>query len=107
NFLDLIKPGNSDQVIRMFHQIIETEAVELVFALIARQMKDLYLVKMDTNSVQIPSWKASKLKSQANAFTAEELKHFISSLADIDIEAKTSKSDLVSSLDLLFVKSLE
>ncbi len=107
SFLEMIRPGNSTQVIKIFHQIIETEAPELVFALIARHFKDLYLVKLNEGSLSIPSWRASKLKSQANSFTEEQLKQFINSLAKIDIEVKTSKASLVSSLDLLFVKSLE
>lgn len=106
-FLEMIRPGNSGQVIKVFHQIITTEAPELVFALIARHFKDLYLIKMDSAGTNLPSWRASKLKKQADSFTEESLKGFINSLAKIDIEVKTSKSDLVSSLDLLIVKSLE
>lgn len=106
-FLEMIKPGNSAQVIKILHEIIKTEAVELVFALIARQMKDLYLVKTDINSIQIPSWRLSKLKNQANSFTTSQLQEFINKLALIDIEVKTSQADILSSLDLLIIKNLQ
>lgn len=106
NFLEIIRPGNADQTIKTFHKVIEKEPIELVFALIARQMKDLYLVKSG-NSSQIPSWRESKLINQASKFTSENLKQIIGKLTEIDVEVKTSKANLVSSLDLLLIKQLE
>lgn len=63
--------------IRSFHEIIKTEAVEFVFIMIA--------------------WKFKKDKKY----------NLISKLADIDYEVKTGKADLISSLDLMFIKELE
>ena len=50
---------------------------------------------------------AEKLKIQASKFGLEKLKQIISELADIDIEVKTSKADLLTSIDLLMVKQLK
>jgi DNA polymerase III delta subunit len=47
------------------------------------------------------------LKYQAEKFGLEKLKQIIGQLSDIDIEVKTSKADLLTSLDLLIVKQLE
>lgn len=83
-FLDLIKPGNSIQIVKTFHKIIETEAPEFIFAMIVWKLKKNYLTK--------PSPEIAKM---------------INDMAIIDFEVKTGKANLVSSLDLMFIKSLE
>ncbi len=70
--------------IKSFHEIIKTEAVEFVFIMIAWKFKKKYLIK-----------------------PTPEVKQMINKLAQIDVDVKTGKADLISSLDLLFVKSLE
>lgn len=107
SLMDMIMPGNSSQVIKTLHKIIETEAVEFVFVLIAKHMRDLYWAKTDLSSMPYPSWRSSKLKNQADKFTTNNLQLIINELSEIDVLVKTSKADLVSSLDLLFIKSLE
>lgn len=107
NFLDNIYPGNSESVLKTFHKILETDPPELVFSLIAKQLRDLYWVKVSPNTTAIPPWKTSKLNRQASRYSIENLKHFINSLTEIDVSVKTGKNDLVSSLDLLLVKQLQ
>lgn len=107
SLMDMIRPGNSVQVIKTLHKIVETEPVEFVFVLIAKLMRDLYWAKTDLSSMPYPPWRSSKLKQQSSHFTIQQLQQFISSLSEIDIKVKTSKADLLSSLDLLIVKSLE
>lgn len=106
-FLEHVYPGNSGKVLKEFHQIIERDAPEFLFSLIARQLKDVYWVKVDPRSTGFPDWKLNKLKYQADKFTEEKLRMFINRLAEIDVEVKTSKTDLVSSLDLVIIKQLE
>ena len=107
SFLEHLYPGNSNNAVKEFHQVIEREAPEFVFSLIAKQFRDLYWIKTDPSEIQYQSWRIAKLKRQASMFTSGELKELISLLADIDIAVKTSKSDLVSALDLMIVKQLE
>lgn len=107
SLIDMIRPGNSAQIIKTLHKIVETEPVEFVFVLIAKLMRDLYWAKTDLASMPYPSWRSSKLKNQSDKFTTEQLKQLVNSLAETDIKVKTSKTDLLSSLDLLIVKSLE
>ena len=83
-FLDSIKPGNSAQVVKMFHKIIETEPPEFIFAMIVWKLKKLYVAK-----------------------PAPWVVKMINDLAAIDIKVKTSKTNLVSALDLLMIKELE
>lgn len=107
NFLEHIYPGNSATVIKEFHTVIEREATEFVFTLIARQLKNLYYIKSAPKRVPFQDWQIARLKRQAEKFTPEQLRELIGMLAEIDIKVKTSKADLVSSLDLLIVKQLE
>lgn len=100
NFLDNFS-------IRLFHEAIKTEPVEFVFSLLAKRFRDLYWVKIDPNSIPYPSWRVGKLKSQSLKFKEETIKEIINRLAKIDIEVKTSKANLISSLDLLIIKHLE
>ncbi|MGA2910714.1 MAG: hypothetical protein ABSE04_02885 [Candidatus Microgenomates bacterium] len=107
NFLDGLYPGNSEKSIKQFHKLIEKEPPEFIFTLIAKLFRDLYWVKVDALSIPYPSWRVGKLKPQASKFTIEELKNLIDKLADIDIKVKTSKTDLLSALDLLIIKNLQ
>jgi DNA polymerase III delta subunit len=107
NFLDSIRPGSGISSVVQFHKIIEGEAPEFVFSLIAKRFRDLYWVKTDPESLSLASWQVSKLKSQSKDFKPEELKEIIEKLAEIDINVKKGKADLVSSLDLFMLKQLE
>lgn len=107
SFLELLHPGAGASSVRQFHKVIETEPVEFVFTLMARQLRDLYWIKIDSISTGFPSWKIGKLRNQASRFSIEKLQEIIGLLADIDIKVKTGKADLVSSLDLLILKQLE
>jgi hypothetical protein len=75
--------------------------------MLARHLKDLYWVSIDPKTNQYPSWRLSKLKSQAEKFEGGKLTRIISDLSDIDILVKSSKADLLTELDLLMVKQLE
>ena len=100
NFLD--KPS-----IKLFHEVVKNEPVEFVFSLLARRFRDLYWAKVDSKSLNCPVWQVAKLKKQSQKLTAPQLQELIGELAKIDILAKTSKADLLSSLDLLFLTKLE
>jgi len=107
SFLGAFYPGNVKKILELLHQIIKNEPIEFVFHLLARQLRDLYWVKVDLASLPYPSWRISKLKSQANKFSKGLLKEFINDLARADIDAKTSKTQLIDSLDFLIVTKLE
>lgn len=86
------------------HEVIKTEAIEMVFALLASRMKDLYWAKVGI--LPYPSWRVSKLKSQGSKFSEETLKEVIQEMAEIDVNSKLGKENLLSSLDMLMVKKL-
>ena len=107
NFLDGLYPGNSERSIKQFHKLIENEAPEFIFTLIAKLFRDLYWVKVDEKSLPYPSWRIGKLNLQSSKFSPEQLIDIIFHLAEIDIKVKTSKAEIVSELDLLIIKKLQ
>jgi hypothetical protein len=107
NFLDAITPGNPERLVKTLHAIISKEPIEFIFSMIARRIKELYWVSMDPESIGYPSWRLSKLKSQASKFKEDQLKELIETLARIDFESKTGQADLVSELDLTLLTKLQ
>jgi hypothetical protein len=106
-FLESLYPGNSKRPLKLLHELTGTSAVELVTFMLARHLKDLYLVCVDPKTTIYPAWRLSKLKSQADHFSVDKLREIINSLSEIDIKVKSSKADLLTELDLLIVKQLE
>jgi DNA polymerase III delta subunit len=106
-FLESLVPGNAERSLNLLHTVLENEPPEFVFAMLARHFKDLYWVKKDPSNIPYPSWRVSKLESQASKFSIKQLKSFISKLAKTDVEVKTGKNDLLRSLDLLVMSELE
>lgn len=107
DFLDSFFPGNSKKSIKILHALLGKEPVEFVFALLARHLRDLYLAKVAPQKLWYQPWRVQKLKRQASLFKEDRLKEIISSLAQMDIAAKTSKEALGDSLDLLIATRLE
>lgn len=83
------------------------EPRELVFAMIARQIRDIYWVLADEKTLTYPSWRISKLKKQANFFTISRLRGLIKTLANLDLGVKTGKVDLPTAIDLVLAQSLK
>lgn len=106
-FLDSFYPGNFKLCLTLFHEVIDSEAPELVVALLARHLKDLYIAKVYPESLTLPPWRAKKLGSQADKFTDTKLQSVINLLARADFESKTGQSGLTESLDLLIMTKLE
>lgn len=105
--LDSLYPKNSKKILKLLHQTLENQPVEFIFALISRHFRDLYWVKVDPKTLELPGWRLLKTKKQASLFSEEQVKDIIYNLTEADIEAKTSKSSLISSLDLLIATKLK
>lgn len=72
-----------NMTIKGFHELLKTQAAEYILAMMAWKFKQSYL--------RNPSEKNAKL---------------ISELAEIDVNSKTGKVDLIQAIDLLLVKKL-
>lgn len=107
NFLDSFYPGNTKNSLLLLNEIVKKDPIEFLFTLLARHLRDLYWLKIDPKALNYPPWRLSKLKRQTSKFSEEKLKEIITGLADADIKAKTSQTDLKDSLDFLIISKLE
>jgi hypothetical protein len=108
DFLYSFYPGNAKHVLTLLKRVLEKEPVEAVFGLLSRHIRDVYWAL--ENPKRLPykeAWRISRLVSQSKKFKAEGLKRIISSLADIDLKAKSSKAKLNDSLDQIIITQLE
>lgn len=106
-FLESFYPKNSKEVLTLLNKLAESEALEFVFALLAKHLRDLYWVLLESDLPDYPSWRIAKLKSQAKKFSQSSLVKIIDLLAEIDIKVKTSQTSLKESLDLVIISKLE
>lgn len=107
SFFDSIYPGNTRDIIKLFHEIIKKDPPEFIFAMISRHFRDLYWSTLEGSEKEFPSWRYQKLRNQAKKFDKDKLKKFINNLAKIDIKVKTSKANLKDELDFLIITQLE
>lgn len=106
-FLESFWPGNSTNSIRLLHEVIKKEAPEFVFNLLSRHLRDLYWAILDKNSMSYPGWRISKLTQQAKRFEEGKIAELIKIFAKIDIKVKTSKTNIIDSLDFILASELE
>jgi len=106
-FLESFWPGNSRNSIKLLHEVVENEAPEFVFNLLSRHLRDLYWVILDKDSMSYPGWRISKLTQQAKRFPNGKITELIKTFAEIDIKVKTSKANIIDSLDFIIASELE
>lgn len=106
-FLDSFSPGKASRCLVLLHTLLKRQAPEFIFAVLARHIRDLYWVKVAPKDLDYPEWRVTKLRMQSDKFSESELKKIISSLARIDLAAKTSRQSVASSLDLLIASRLQ
>jgi len=73
-----------NMTVKGLHELIKTEAIEFVFAMIAWKLKKKFMANPSQKTVDL-----------------------IGKLSDIDYDVKTGKGDLLSLLDLFILKHLE
>jgi len=104
NFLDSLKPRNARHSLQLLQDTLKTEPVELIFALLIRQVHLLLISKLN-GQLQLAPWQTKKIRSQASAFSfvqIQTLHHFLLKL-DTDLKTGHNLSTLTESLELLVV----
>lgn len=107
SFLDSLYPGNSRNSLKLFHKLLEHEAAEFIFNFVARQVRDMYFLKIAHDSLDYPSWRKGKLIAQARKFNGDQLERLVKKLSDADIKSKTSKGNIAELLDYIIITELE
>ncbi len=95
-FLDNLRPGNSKQLINLYHELRQSEEAELVLFMIIRQFR-LYISAINRSKDEIDElkrmapWQLSKLSSQVKSFTNDQLLKLYTMLFEIELNQKTGK----------------
>lgn len=110
SFLENIRPGNGQKLIKLFNQTIENSDVEMVFFMMIRQIRILLgLIEPTSDSIEevnrMAPWQKSKLQNQADYFEIEELKIIYSKLFAVEKNMKTGNlaTGLSQTIDFLLL----
>ena len=94
-FLDNLKLGNNQYLIKLIYDLKKNMETELIFFMIVRQFR-LMISQLETGAKieetkRLQSWQTGKLSSQANSFGKERLISLYDKLFEIDLAQKTGK----------------
>lgn len=106
-FMESFYPGNAEPCLRLLYAIKDRHAPEYILAILGGHLRDVYITKIDADSLNYPSWRVGKLKKQAEKFDEIKLNQVISSLAEADFLSKTTDQTIFDSLDLIIATQLE
>jgi len=112
-FLDNLKPGNSKNLLNLFHQALEAGIKEeLILFMIQRQIRILLALSDPSNNesidelIRLAPWQMEKLERQARLFNVLSLKKIYKKLYEIELAQKTGtlSLSLVQSIDFLLLE---
>ncbi len=103
-FVETIGVYPKEKSVALFHQILQTQEAEFVFAMICRQIRTLLSFAAD-GKYEGPPFGKQKIVSQAKAFSLDRLFAIHTRLVAIDQAVKTSRSplELSQEIDLLLL----
>ena len=107
SFLASFYPGNRANCLKILHKAADTISYEFIFAMLAKQLRDLYIFKVDPKNTGFGDWKKSKLSHQSLKFSEELIREIINEMAEIDIKVKSSQGNIGNLLDFLIISKLE
>jgi DNA polymerase III delta subunit len=90
--LDGIAPGAISRALPVYTTLSETEAPELIFAMIARRVRQLIQVANGVTPENLAGWQASRLTRQAKLFTIDRLLTMYKHLLDMEFSIKNGSS---------------
>lgn len=105
-FLDNFYPKNRKVCLDLLEKMLNSSPIEMVIFMLARHLRDLCWAQEGGRGMALPSWKAGKLKAQAQKFTKEQLTDTIDTLAEIDIKSKIGGPDARILLEILIAEKL-
>lgn len=109
-FLDNLKPNNSANLLKLFHQALSSEiAIELILFMLQRQFRILLALSDPGDSIPIDEvgrmapWQTNKLERQAKLFDLFRLKKIYKKLCEIEHGQKTGSLSLSLSQSIDFL----
>lgn len=109
-FLESIRPGNSTQMVSLFHQTLTSSEPEMIFFMLIRQLRTLLALKDPQTTIdevrRMSPWQRGKLQKQSQAFSDNQLISAYQKLAKLDLEHKTGGNvvPLTSSIDIFLME---
>lgn len=103
-YLEALVPGNALKVVSYLDKLTENQPDELVIAVTARYLRDVYWMSIGGEGLPYPAWRKGKLARQARAFADGQLESIINKLAEIDLSAKRSSASSIELFKLLVLK---
>lgn len=110
-FLDIIKPDNTNQTLKLFHQTLINMEEEAIFYLLIRHIRLLLALHSESGMTdksidevkRMQSWQLTKLQKQSSQFTLEQLLLIYNKLYDIESAYKTGNltQSLTRAIDIL------
>ena len=105
--VDTIKPNNTAKLLQLLNNCLNTDPIELIFALILRQMRLLIMAKdLHKNLPAVSPWQASKIQIQSALYSKDYLLQLYRQLLRIDtsIKSGTSPFDLTQCVKLFLIE---
>ena len=106
-FLDEFYPGNLKSVLRLLHELVKTEAPELIVGLLNWRLSDIYIFLKEPAKISYDTWRLKRLENQANKYSEAKVVKILRMLGKADFEAKIGKTEILTSLDLIIASELE
>lgn len=93
-FLDGLKPGNTHALLTLYETLMASQAAELVFAMIAKRMRQLLQIAGGDTPEGMQGWQVSRLTTQAKSFTMDKLLVLYKRLLLTEYSVKSGQSAL-------------
>lgn len=112
-FLDNLRPGNSKNLLNLFHQALGAGIkIELILFMIQRQFRILLALSDPSGNgsidemIRLAPWQMGKLERQAKLFSVPDLIRIYKKLYEIEIGQKTGASSLslTQNIDFLLLE---
>ena len=109
-FLDTLKPGNAQQMIKFYHDVLQQEDAMYILVMLLRQTRILLALSDPAENTisevtRMSPWQKSKMQKQAKLFTQKKLLHMHEQLFQLEYGQKTGNltSSLSDSIDFFLL----
>ena len=105
-FLDSFIPGKGREELSLYHELLTSEAAELVHAMLIRRIRVLLALKSGNTPESLPPWQLTRLTNQARPFTLERLTTLYKELRLIEQKRNNGLSvfDLKEATEMILIE---